>query len=648
MLLEWILILLVFLNETEPKKNVMKKYLLVHKCLLKKKTKKEQPTKYYKEPEQEVLPDNLKDIGVWDVSGVTNMFHLFEECNYFNEDISGWNVSNVINMAHMFENCTKFNQDLSGWNVSKVTNMENMFRNCENFNKPLNTNPELNSWNVSNVENMSRMFENCTKFNQDLNGWNVSNVKNMNGMFNNCTQFNSPLNLWNVSNVIDMVSMFDDCTTFNQNISNWRLDSIPDFDETYLESMFENCPINLEFKPRRRRGVVDATQIHKASANIDYEKLKQFLIDQILATEGKQMININRIMSLSQNKNANQLKQNLLDLFGKLNETIERIEKQTKIYLKNNEKKYFEKLNSFKKLKFDLEKILNKLKLVDNFGEYKPNLFIPCIFLTLFYVECKAPIKFKIIYLQTYLYDNLHAYDGIAPSETMSCVKGILERVFMSLIPAFTTCYPDSESLQTLTNILHNNIKTTLPEYILEWYALHNIYKPDHFSDDDYTNTEFMENNLKEYLENKFPSRSDKDNEFINETVKENTQHIGYDKSAFLSGLEPIIYDFISKYPKDSDSFNLRKYLIHKFPKEDYIDEEVGPNLKQRINMQIAEYEMKTAKEADNKALSQEYDLSRYLPDRLDKTEGKGPTKMEMGNGGTRRRNIRRKTRKNV
>ena len=44
---------------------------------------------------------------------------------------------------------------INDWDVSFITDMSSMFENCENFNQP------LNNWNVSNVTDMSFMFSNC-------------------------------------------------------------------------------------------------------------------------------------------------------------------------------------------------------------------------------------------------------------------------------------------------------------------------------------------------------------------------------------------------------------------------------------------------------------------------------------------------------
>ena len=107
--------------------------------------------------------------------------------------ISNWDVSNVTDMSNLFENCYNFNQPLGNWNVSNVTNMKGMFDNCYNFNQP------LGNWDVRKVENMRHMFDNCENFNQPLGNWDVRNVYDMTFMFYNCHKFNQPLEKWKVN-----------------------------------------------------------------------------------------------------------------------------------------------------------------------------------------------------------------------------------------------------------------------------------------------------------------------------------------------------------------------------------------------------------------------------------------------------------------
>lgn len=174
------------------------------------------------------------NISGWDVSEVTNMSSMFLNCIKFNQDLSSWNqkVSKVDNMSFMFSSCNVFNGNISGWNVSKVTTMLGMFQNCIRFNKDL-------SWNVEMVTNMNFMFNNCTDFNGNISGWNVSKVITMSSMFLNCINFNQDLSLWPVSiRLLDMSSMFRGCWKFNSDLSSWTVSNV-----TNMSQMFSGCLI---------------------------------------------------------------------------------------------------------------------------------------------------------------------------------------------------------------------------------------------------------------------------------------------------------------------------------------------------------------------------------------------------------------------
>ena len=133
-----------------------------------------------------VIIDNI-DLSNWDVSNVTTMEGLFNNCKKFNCDLSKWDVNNVKDMSYMFYNCGNFDCDLSNWNVSNVTNMYTMFEGCSKF-----KGKGLENWDVSKVESISYMFFDCINFDCDLSNWNVNNVKNMKRMFYNCNLKNTP------------------------------------------------------------------------------------------------------------------------------------------------------------------------------------------------------------------------------------------------------------------------------------------------------------------------------------------------------------------------------------------------------------------------------------------------------------------------
>ncbi|MDG1794530.1 MAG: BspA family leucine-rich repeat surface protein, partial [Flavobacteriaceae bacterium] len=62
------------------------------------------------------FPLQLRPIGSWDVSNVTDMSYMFGGATSFNQPIGNWDVSNVTDMNNMFQR-TPFNQPIGGWDV---------------------------------------------------------------------------------------------------------------------------------------------------------------------------------------------------------------------------------------------------------------------------------------------------------------------------------------------------------------------------------------------------------------------------------------------------------------------------------------------------------------------------------------------------
>lgn len=123
----------------------------------------------------------------WDVSGITLMIRMFQNCLNFSSNISNWNVSNVTHFVGFMSGGVKFNSDVSSWNVSSANDMQNMFYDCH----VLNT--SFSNWNVSNVTNMIRTLRGCRVIDAaSVSNWNVSNVTNMTGFFENLTPTHHP------------------------------------------------------------------------------------------------------------------------------------------------------------------------------------------------------------------------------------------------------------------------------------------------------------------------------------------------------------------------------------------------------------------------------------------------------------------------
>lgn len=124
------------------------------------------------------------DLTSWDVSKVTDMRGMFEECYTLTElNLSGWDTSNVTNMRWLFCDCKKLKKlNISGWNTSNVTDMCAMFGGCEVIKKL-----DLSNWNTDKVTNMQAMFLECQLLEKlDISNFNTSNVITVEYIFDYC------------------------------------------------------------------------------------------------------------------------------------------------------------------------------------------------------------------------------------------------------------------------------------------------------------------------------------------------------------------------------------------------------------------------------------------------------------------------------
>ena len=209
-----------------------------------------------------------RDISSWNVSKVTSMVNVFNNCASFNNGYASgianqltWNTSECTNMQSMFQSAPAFNSNLgtgtTPWDVSKVTSFASMFFGATNFNNGDETTlSKINDWSINTVSNvnMASMFVNASIFNRDISGWNVSKVTTFESMFQQAILFNNgnntninPITLrsgidgWDTSSVISMSAMFYVATTFNRDIGSWNVTKVTDFSGMFqIATAFNN------------------------------------------------------------------------------------------------------------------------------------------------------------------------------------------------------------------------------------------------------------------------------------------------------------------------------------------------------------------------------------------------------------------------
>lgn len=164
---------------------------------------------------------------------IPNLYSMFNGCTSLqyqggsqNIDLSLWDVTNVSIMHRMFQNCDKFNGVMWKNLRSAGVSIYNMFFGAANFNNG-GSSVGIQQWNTDNVTDMRSMFQSATNFNRDISAWNTGNVTNMEYMFAGlstaATTFNQPIGSWNTSNVTNMKGMFTYNPNFDQDIKNWDI-----------------------------------------------------------------------------------------------------------------------------------------------------------------------------------------------------------------------------------------------------------------------------------------------------------------------------------------------------------------------------------------------------------------------------------------
>ena len=155
----------------------------------------------------------------------------------------------------------------------------------------------------------------------------------------------------------------------------------------------------------------------------------------------------------------------------------------------------------------------------------KSDLVRQSILYSLSYVLAQ-PTAFKKIYVDTFLQDCIHAYDGALLAATMTCANGALERIIFSLLPACATD-EEKEDYKKIIGIITANPQVLIIEYIKDWYKLHKTGTPSAFPNG--TTEEQMKNDLRRFLLEKLPG----EDELIDQKISEYADNIGYEPDDF-------------------------------------------------------------------------------------------------------------------
>ena len=176
------------------------------------------------------------DIASLQTDKVTDMSGLFFNCSSLERlDLTGFMTNSVTDMSNMFYSCRKLETlDLSSFDTSNVTNMNAMFGSCNSL-KDI----DLTSFNTVKAKDMGGIFQICESLESlDLRNFNTSNTENMGGMFARCTKLESiDLSSFNTANCTQMASMFNDCKNLkNLDLRHFSTDKVGS-----MERMFNNC-----------------------------------------------------------------------------------------------------------------------------------------------------------------------------------------------------------------------------------------------------------------------------------------------------------------------------------------------------------------------------------------------------------------------
>ena len=243
----------------------------------------------------------------------------------------------------------------------------------------------------------------------------------------------------------------------------------------------------------RRRPRIDTNQVHRASANINYPKLIEFL---------KEKLDINIPVNIN--------------YASYINETISKL-------INNN----YETPEKKREQQEGLQRLMNDRLNGFNYGEVSQDV-LNSIYYVLEYVK-RQPSDFQKIYIDNWLESCIT--DAYAGGE-ISCVVGVIERFIFALSNAciFSLSSGENAEYDMINSIIRQNPNVLIPEYIQDWYKLHK--KGSEYAFPSETTAAEKKENLRNYLLERLPGSR----ELIDAKIVEIADNIGYEEDDFLYG----------------------------------------------------------------------------------------------------------------
>jgi hypothetical protein len=496
----------------------------------------------------------------WDVSRVFTMFNMFKNCTVFNQPLV-WNVGRVEDMSYMFSACSQFNQPLQ-WNVGQVETFDCMFQMAERFDQ------DLSRWVIRNGAQVEHMFYDCPirrefrpplldESNSDSSRGSDSNssrgsetlvrpvrpvrvvdalaihkfsakidVEKLNNFFKSKTAFD-PESVTDIPNYVrvSLTTMIDELDAYRIEYDKSLIQELQTLEVAIEIDSLEKIDaemkqLNIPIKTTQRLDKLYQEQkslLHKIHTSKVLTKIPTYvkkidtLLTQAQASNRKEALEEEKRVLLEMDtldKERKKIrivqikKESLVKLLDRRTRTLELMGRKNLIeYELKRGKELIEKHRK------DFEKIMRNVLTHLKYELFE--LWTTSMLYSLDYVE-KQPILFKKTYMESFLKDCVHAYEGAAG---MSCATGVLERFVVSLMAGCgaVLSVSDNSEYDYIKGIVENGLNKLIPEYILKWYKLHS-HDPHKFTTE--TKEQRLEN-LRAYLLSFFPDNQELIDELI-------------------------------------------------------------------------------------------------------------------------------------